>query len=73
MMIRITGVIQGRRLDDGNLMTTMGQQQCTLMMTAMAAMAEALTATATATGTAMAMMPPFEPTAMMLMKTTVAI
>jgi hypothetical protein len=62
-------------LDDGNLMMTMGQQQCTLAMTAMKMMADMVTVTATVTAmvTMMAMMPPLPLTATMSMKTTAAI
>ncbi len=59
--------IQGRRLDDGDRMATMGQRWCMLTMTAMTATAEM--AMAMVTG----MMPPLLPMATMLMTTTAVI
>ncbi len=54
MSTTMTAVIQGRQLDDGNLTTMMGQQQCMSTMTVMTAMVEMAMATAMATVTATA-------------------
>ncbi len=77
MLMTTMVVIWGRQLDDGNLMTTMGQRWCRSTMTAVKVMAEMAMATAMvtlmATAMATAMMLPPPPMAMMLMKTTAAI
>jgi hypothetical protein len=75
MSITTTAVIQGRQLDDGNLTTTMGQQGCTSMMTALKVMAEMVMATALVMVMAMgmAMTPLLPPAAFMLRKMTAAI
>jgi hypothetical protein len=75
MSMMTMAVIQGRRLDSGDLTTRMGQQLCTSTMTAMKVMAEMATAMvmvmAMATAAAMMTLPP--PTATMSMKTMAAI
>jgi hypothetical protein len=77
MLMTTTAVIQGWQLDDGNSTTMMGQQPCTLMMTAMKVMAETATVLVTVTlmATAMAtgMMPLPLPIVTMSMKTTATI
>ncbi len=52
MLMTTMAEIQGRQLDDGNWMTTMGQRRYASMMTATTAMAETAKAMAMATTTA---------------------
>jgi hypothetical protein len=84
MSMTMTVAIRGRRLDDSDWMSTMGQQQYASTMMAMTVMAETakamvmamamamVTAMGTATETATPMMPP-PSTAKMSMKTMAAI